>query len=77
MIENSYMVQNEAVFFGSAFFAGRVLISCGAQPSSPKVGCKRESNLFGLLPAIGSANTVELGSKRRLTLLHDVASGGA
>ena len=73
MIINTYIVQNEAVNFGSALVDGRVLISCSAQPSSLRVGC----NLFGVLPAIGNANTVERGSRRRLTLFYDVASGGA
>ena len=73
MIKNTYMVQNEAVIFGSALADGRVLISRSVQSNSLRVGC----NLFGVLPAICSANTVERGSRRRLTLFYDVASGGA
>ena len=73
MIKNTYMVQNEAVIFGSALVDGHVLISCSARTNSLRVGC----NLFDVLPTIGSANTVERGSRRRFTLFHDVASGGA
>ena len=73
MIKNTYMVQNEAVIFGSALADGRVLISRSVQSNSLRVGC----NLFGVLPAICSANTVERGSRRRLTLFYDVASWGA